>query len=230
MRLLPILALLVTGCATVATAERPYGAIGTEPFWSIEIAGGRMTYETPDGSFFVPAPAPTATANGRHYETARITMDIIPWVCTDGMSDNLYADTVIAVVDGTTLYGCGGGTVGADALINSRWTIAEIDGRPVGEGEYRLDFGSDRISGVAGCNRFSGPYSRSGDTLRAGPLAATRMACPEPRMEQERRVLQLLGAPLRLQSDDVDGLLLIGQGRILLRRDFHAPYSVTQAN
>ena len=230
MRAIPILALSLSACVSTPIGGEPYGALGTEPFWSIEIDRRQMTYETPESRFSVPAPAPTPTPSGRRFESERITLEITPWVCTDGMSDNLYADTVTAVVDGTALYGCGGGTVPNDELVNSRWTIQEIDGRPVGDGEYRLDFGSDRISGVAGCNRFSGPYSRSGNTLTTGPLAATRMACPEPRMEHERRVLQLLAAPLRLEFDESGGLVLVGEGRILLGRDFHAPYAVTRAN
>lgn len=230
MRPLATLFLALSACASGTAAGQPYSALGTEPFWSVEIDGGRITYETPDGGFSVPAPPPTVTAEGRRYETPRITLDVTPWVCTDGMSDNLYADTVTAVVDGTTLYGCGGGTIPQDRLVNSRWIIEEIDGAPVNEGQYRLDFGADRISGTAGCNRFSGPYSRSGETLTAGPLAATRMACPEPRMAHERRVMQLLSRPLRLEFGDGDGLFLIGDGRIQLRRDYHAPYAVTQAN
>jgi heat shock protein HslJ len=224
MRPLSILALALSACVSVPPGGAPYSAAGTEPFWSIQIDRGRMTFEAPEGSFSVPASAPVETSGGRRYQSARIILDATPWVCTDGMSDNLYAETVTAVVDGTTFYGCGGGTVPHDELVNSRWTIEEIDGRPVGEGDYRVDFGSGQLTGVAGCNRFSGPYSRSGDTLAAGPLAATRMTCPEPRMEHERRVLQLLSAPLRLGFDEAGGLLLAGEGSIRLRRDFHAPY------
>ena len=36
--------------------EEPYRALGTEPFWSITVANGRMTYESPEGGFSVPAP------------------------------------------------------------------------------------------------------------------------------------------------------------------------------
>jgi heat shock protein HslJ len=229
VRPLAILAVTLSACASVTPAEQSYSALGTEPFWSIEIAGGRLTYETPDGTFSVPAPAPAATANGRRYQTERITVDVTPWVCTDGMSDNLYADTVSARVDGTTLHGCGGGTVPEDTLINSSWAIQHIGDSQVWEEEdeeaYRLAFRSDRVIGRAGCNGFSGPYSRSGDTLIIGPLAATRMACPPPRMEHERRAFEVLRGEIRLQLSD-DDLVLTGPGGTLrLQRSFHSPHA-----
>ncbi|HEV2865916.1 MAG TPA: META domain-containing protein [Allosphingosinicella sp.] len=232
MKLLPILLLALSACTTLVAAEQPYAGLGTEPFWSIEIAGGRMTYETPGGGFSVPAPEPVATPNGRRFETPRLTLDVTPRVCSDGMSDNLYADNVTAVADGVTLHGCGGPVVAPDTLAHSSWSIDDINGEPVFEQDYVMEFGTDRVSGRAGCNRFSGPYGRSGDTLTFGPLAATRMACPEPRMEHERQVLEVLGAAVRLQAGENDTLLLIGAGggRLQLRRTFDATDVVTQAN
>jgi putative lipoprotein len=35
-----------------------------------------------------------------------------------------------------------------------------------------------KVSGFAGCNRLAGTYEGKGDSLRVGPLALTRMACP----------------------------------------------------
>ena len=234
-KLLPFIVLAVAGCMTASQSDSSYSALGTEPFWSIAIAGGRMTYETPEGSFTVSAPVPVATARGRRYASERITVDVTPWVCTDGMSDNLYADTVTAMVDGTTLHGCGGGIVPADVLANSSWDIIEIGEIALWEDEnargYTLAFRADGIVGRAGCNRFSGGYSRSGSTLTIGPLAATRMACPEPRMEHERRALQVLSGEVQLLFEEDGTLLLRGpSGTLRLRRSFHAPYSVTPAN
>jgi heat shock protein HslJ len=101
--------LLLAGCATVPAGENePYRALGTEPFWSITVAGGRMTYNTPDGGFSVPAPRAEETGDGRIYRTRRMTLHIWRGECSDGMSDNRYPQTVRAEVDGRTLNGCGG--------------------------------------------------------------------------------------------------------------------------
>src|SRR5688572_1754930 len=130
------------------------------------------------------------------------------------MSDYLYADTVIVVVDGRTLNGCGGERVAEDTLAHSSWSIEQIDGRTIDQDEaYILEFTADRISGRAGCNLFSGSYSRSADVLTPGALATTRMACPGPRMEHERRALRVLNGPVRIsRARDGDALILTGNG------------------
>jgi heat shock protein HslJ len=50
-----------------------------------------------------------------------------------------------------------------------------------------------RASGFAGCNQFTGRYELSGDALRLGPLAMTRMACPDS-MDLEQRYSSALEA------------------------------------
>ena len=86
---------------------------------------------------------------------------------------------------------------------------------------YRLSFGEDgRLSGQAGCNRFSGPFTEEGRVLRPGAIIVTRMACPGPRMDHERHALAVLGA--RSAAAFVGGDMLVLSGRdhsIRLRRD-----------
>ena len=117
MRFLTLLLLLApAGCATLPPAEpESYRALGTEPFWTVTIANGRMTYTTPDGSFSVPAPHGEETGDGRVWETRRIRLHVWHGQCSDGMSDNLYPQTARAVVDGRTLNGCGGTPVAGGA-------------------------------------------------------------------------------------------------------------------
>jgi heat shock protein HslJ len=74
-------------------------------------------------------------------------------------------------------------------------------------------------SGSTGCNRFTGRYELTGETLTFGPLAATRMACPPPQMEQESRVFDLLQAVRGFDiTDGGDLVLLAGDGRRLVAR------------
>ncbi len=219
MRAIPVIALLA-GCATVPAAQdETYRALGNEPFWSITVASGRMTYETPEGGFSVRTPRPRETGDGRIYETRRITLHIWHGECSDGMSDRRYAQTVRAVVDGRELNGCGGAPQGPATLAGTRWAIIEIDGRAVDGEAYWLEIGEDRISGQAGCNRFSGPYREAIRTLTAGQIQSTRMACPEPRMGHDRRLLALLGGPVRFAYPDGSTLVLTGNGvTVRLRR------------
>ncbi|MGE0178559.1 MAG: COG3650 family protein [Sphingomonas sp.] len=102
-------ALMIAGCVTMPdAAPETYRALGTEPFWSITIENGRMTYSTPDGGFFVPAPRGRELGDGRLWETGRMRLQASNRECSDGMSDRRYSQTVRAVVDGRTLSGCGG--------------------------------------------------------------------------------------------------------------------------
>jgi len=214
----PVLALLLAGCATVPAEDEPYRALGNEPFWSITLANGRMTYDSPEGGFSVPAPRGQELGDGRIWETRRITLQASNQECGDGMSDNRYPQTVRAVVDGRELSGCGGAPQGPATLAGTRWAIIEIDGRAVDGEAYWLEIGEDRISGQAGCNRFSGPYSLGGDTLSPGPLAATRMACPGERMENEGQALAILGGPVAVEIGEGGIMTLTGDSRTLRLR------------
>ena len=213
-------ALLFAGCAGLAPpAGEAYRALGTEPFWSVAIENGQLTYESPnDATFSVAAPTPTTHFNGRSYATDRLVLDVTYAQCSDGMSDNIYADTVMVVMmaDGRILRGCGGGTVAPGTLTNSHWSIQAIDGRPVFEQGYFLEFGPDRLNGRVGCNSFSGTYRRDGDRLLAGTIAATRMACPEPGAGDERRVLAILAQAVTIsRSEESDTWLFSGGGGTL---------------
>jgi putative lipoprotein len=69
-------------------------------------------------------------------------------------------------------------------LENVQWTLIELDGAAIAarsHGAPTITFVSKelRAQGFAGCNRFSGGYQLDGSQLRIGPLATTRMACPD---------------------------------------------------
>ncbi len=46
-----------------------------------------------------------------------------------------------------------------------------------------------KVAGKGSCNRFFGPAAISGYTIKFGPLASSRMACPEAVMNQEWKYL-----------------------------------------
>jgi uncharacterized membrane protein len=93
-----------------ATAEQAYTARGQEPGWLLTIAGGSIAYQGNYGekNIQVPAPAAIRTANGRRYETERLTIEISNGRCNDAMSGQGYSDQVTIVADGETYQGCGG--------------------------------------------------------------------------------------------------------------------------
>lgn len=211
-------ALLLAACATPPPTARAriYRAHGTEPFWGVTIGGGRIVYEAPDQpGVDVAAPRRRPIANGYRYVTPAMRIDVTHVRCNDGMGDRYYADTFQVYFPGAErpLEGCGGATLPPDRLADTGWGIAAIDGEEIAPAEnYGLQFDQSRLSGQAGCNRFSGPYAEARGTLTTGPIMSTRMACPEPRMTHERKLLRLLGGPVRFSYPDGDTMLLAGSG------------------
>jgi heat shock protein HslJ len=65
-----------------------------------------------------------------------------------------------------------------------------------------------RVSGTTGCNRYTAAYRAEGDTLRFSSVAATRMACADPAVdEQEQAFLRALESVATL-SFEGDSLVL----------------------
>lgn len=224
MRTIALGLLLLAGCATVPAAgdDESYRARGTEPFWSVTIGGGRMVYEGLDQPRVdVPAPAPRSFGNGTRYESAAFTVDISPGPCSDGMSDFVYPDSVRVAFEGAEppLMGCGGEPLPPATLADTNWSIVAIGGEAVSGELYHLSFSGGRISGRAGCNRFSGGYRQSGEALTIDGLAMTRMACPGPGMMHEQRFGEIARGQMRIGFPSGDMLELTGvAGTIRARR------------
>jgi heat shock protein HslJ len=220
-----LLAACVTLTACAPAAETPpqgpgdqpaaYMALGTEPGWTLEITPSRLNYDGDYGEtkIMVPNPGAKASVNGRTYTTDRLSVVIKQAPCSDGMSDRRYADSVRVVADGKALQGCGGKILPPDTLAGSNWTFVSIDGVAVAaDRPTSLQFDGNRLSGSAGCNRFSGSYAADGGTLKAGPLMATEMACPGAGMTQEAAFFKLMAAPVSLTFADDGTLILTGEG------------------
>lgn len=86
-------------------------ALGTEPFWAVEVTPGEMRWSTPEN-----IPGTTVAARETAAGAARVwhaTLDgqrfelrITPGPCSDGMSDTVYPFTAQVLVAGETRRGC----------------------------------------------------------------------------------------------------------------------------
>lgn len=91
------------------------------------------------------------------------------------------------------------------------WALVSVGGIAAQPGG-RIAFSADgAVFGTTGCNRFSGQAIAAPGVLSFDkPLAVTRMACPEPRMEQETQVLEALKGTVAVAYDPVsDRMMLI---------------------
>jgi heat shock protein HslJ len=87
------------------------------------------------------------------------------------------------------------GTVSLTDLGGVEWTLVELgrDHALPEDVEISLVFQDDRVSGTSGCNTYFAGVSTPGPgNLAFNGMGATRMVCPEPIMELERRYLQAL--------------------------------------
>ena len=187
-----------------------YRALGTEPFWGLAITPREMVFDDPSGPVRISqaTPQPIIGTAGEIYQTPRLNVNIVHTRCSDGMSDRTYPDTVQVTADGRRFEGCGGGAVAPAALAGSNWRVAAVNGRattPAAD-PFAMNFEAARFSATFGCNRLSAEYRQTGDMVTAGPVMATRMACPD--MSYENQGSAILSRPMRINWSGGDRLTL----------------------
>ncbi len=216
-----------TALAQPATAQvrTPYKALGTEPFWSLNIDRNTITYRGVEGRpLTVSKPRPIIGRDGETYRTRGMTVAITHRRCSDGMSDRTYADTVRVTIGRRTLNGCGGAVVadqppGGSLLANTRWRIELVDGRPVRlDRPATVNFTRDRIEGKI-CNGFGGQYRFARGTLTTREVISTQMACAGQLGATESAFHRLISQPVRVSQGNRDTLVLTsGRLSVTLRR------------
>ena len=81
-------------------------------------------------------------------------------------------------------------------LTGKVWAVTDLMGKPlVADTGISAQFTTDgKVSGSAGCNRYSGMYTVSGSNITfSSPMASTMMMCDQAIMDQESAYLNTLG-------------------------------------
>ena len=112
-------------------------------------------------------------------------------------------------------------------LQNTRWKLRSLPGLdtlPMLGKDAWIQFvlNSSNFRGSAGCNNISGTFaSGSHNTLKIGPVAMTRMMCPEDMMKVEHGVIKAVNEVdnYEIHGDD----LILKKGKTILAR-FEALY------
>ena len=111
-------------------------------------------------------------------------------------------------------------TVQSGSLTGSLWVLTSLRGKPPIRGtQLTSEFTTDKaVSGSSGCNRYSGSYSASGNTIRiSSPLASTRKACARPIALQEAAFLKALASVRRYDVNDGRLTLKSAAGKLILQ-------------
>lgn len=102
----------------------------------------------------------------------------------------------------------------AGRLDSTSWHVKGIDGDDiVFNAMITIAFEGEKVSGVAGCNSYSGSLAPSGSEVMFNQVSSTRRACEPALMDQEQKFLHTLAAieSYRIEQDtklmlfDVDG-------------------------
>lgn len=214
--------LLIGLQATVAIASGAppvLDARGNEPSWRLRLADGRMVIEGLAFPGFAAAAQRgqdgtiTASDGARRAEVA-----ITERPCADSMTGMPSAVTVTLTLDGRTMSGCGGTT---RDFLQGGWRVLSINGQPVlPRPPVTMQFENDRVFGSAGCNRFNGGVTLTGEGLRIGQAASTMMACAEPGLaEQESRFHAALPTVTRAGLDGSGRLTLLAGDTVVFTLD-----------
>jgi heat shock protein HslJ len=89
-------------------------------------------------------------------------------------------------------------------LVGTSWRLEDLGGVSALAGvEATLEFPeAGKVSGKASCNRFFGTVEVTGQSIKFGPLAATKMACIDDAANaQEKKYLEALQGAERFELD-----------------------------
>ncbi|HST91702.1 MAG TPA: hypothetical protein VLJ13_05840 [Brevundimonas sp.] len=95
---------------------QPLRALGTEPFWGVDLTGTELVYAGVDRpEQRAPQPAPVVQGTTATYEAttgtgATISLMLAATECSDGMSDRVYPLSAIVKIGDETLTGCAAST------------------------------------------------------------------------------------------------------------------------
>ena len=93
-----------------AKTEKHFQALGTEPFWSVEVMTGELRYSSPEVSGITFAASEAKDGKGVRYsgtmDGKALSLLIEPGKCSDGMSDTVYAWQAALTIVGKTEHGC----------------------------------------------------------------------------------------------------------------------------
>ncbi len=202
------------GPGPLDTVEGAYVARGNEPGWRVTVGADQVDIVAAYGEDerSTPRSATQVTNMGQTLEMPQINarLEVEDRLCRDDMSGMPYPNRAVLTLDGTEFRGCAGEP--RSLLTGDTWQIEDVMGGGIVDGaEVTIGFDAEgRAFGRAACNRFSGAYDLTGEGIRFGPMAATKMACAPALMDLEMKVLEALGQVWRFDFDGTGALLLIG--------------------
>ena len=182
--------------------EGYFKAIGTEPFWSLEISEEMIRFQGIEaGSEFTAPhvePIRAMDANVKLYrvntQNGEMEVTISMQNCSDGMSDNKHDYKVDINLrknnqkENVNYSGCGNYI--ADYRLFDIWLLEELEGKKVTLDDFakempiiEINSSEKKFNGYGGCNRMSGTIFQERELLRFTNITSTKMACGATNLE-----------------------------------------------
>lgn len=203
-------------------------AHGNEPDWTLDIdLDHQMTFRSGRGSYQVPASPEARHENdevSRYFSSTNQTDFIVTLAtadCTDKWSNKFDHEVKVEVKypgeDNFTLYqGCG--KYLPDYRLHNIWVLTMLNGEnvppenaPRGLPEIEINANEKRVIGHGGCNSFTGTVKVQGNQIAFGPMASTKMACPD--MNTENAFFAVLAGKTLTYALGENALHLIQDGK-----------------
>lgn len=199
-------------CLPVIAPTLPLIARGNEPSWTITVAHEGLVYAGMDGARReFPLPAATQTDAGTVFDTGDgLAVTVSETLCRDTMTGLPHPYSIAATLDGAALQGCGGDPL---AVLAGDWRLIDLPGiTEPDSADVTLSVAGTRVAGKAGCNRFAGGLTLTGESLTLQPGGMTMMACDEALMTFEAAFIDRLSQVTLFDIDAAGNLVLIVDG------------------
>jgi heat shock protein HslJ len=204
-----------TNCRRLANLL-PMQLRGNEPGWHIAFEEDTTRVNLKYGQVKLNLPPAKIERDGRLWRystsdgTQTFTAEVEQKLCVDSMSGMSYPLKATIALGEQTYTGCGG----TPALLISGvdWKVTDIGGTPA-QGDVSLSFNTgDQLAGSSGCNRLTSTYNLTGEDMRIGRIATTRMACAPALMQQESRLTKALENVTQFELNNAGELVLRSAG------------------
>jgi heat shock protein HslJ len=191
----------------------PLHGSGHEPSWHVHVERDSTTIYRRTGPLVsFPTRQPGDSPARFQFDDPEGTAHVVfeREICRDIATGMPRPYTVSAQAGADAFEGCGGDP--ETLFANANWTMALLGEEALtSDRDLSIRFEDGRVFGASGCNRFSGGYRMTGETLTLTGLAVSRMACLDGVMAQETRILEIL---TRVSMFDLteDGALVLRTG------------------
>ncbi|MBI1264807.1 MAG: META domain-containing protein [Alphaproteobacteria bacterium] len=192
----------------------PLRGYGHEPSWMVRVERDAVTLSRPGEVILTfptrqPETGPASFTFNDPESPARAAFQ--REICRDTATGMPHPFRVRAHAGTEIFEGCGGDP--QTLFANANWALALLGGEALSrEHHLSIRFEEGRVSGSAGCNRFTGGYTLTGESLTLTRLASTQMACADGAvMDQETRLLARLSQVVMFDLTE-DGALELRTG------------------